>query len=410
MDQGMYRRLLHAKSAVYAMRLAYLYAGSGMKNFVWSVVLAFVLPQSISAQANPTRFLSVSDVSAKVGRGAVFVADVEGDGRRDLIVVGRKSLNYFSGKQPLAAQSIARVLYKATSGSEYFPIQLDSQKAIDLVEIKGGSLFAILNPFSKEKGVVARTKVLNSTGFSVFPVFGSFFNRSGGADFATLLVKSTNDGQGGSVDSTQLIVARNLDRKGRAEFALQRTPTFVSDSDLLLSADLDGDGKKDFIVNQNPAYVYQIRGRNLVNTEQLQLAANYVASDVDGDGRQDLAATVVGSAPSDSSNLLYLKGDAVSPLAYSAQLTLAFEANNLLLASDLDFDGADDFFLTAHQPGSVNTEVVLQTSRGQTFWTGLLNVFRADLVDYDGDGVGDIFLSAQGADGLSSNFVIRGAT
>ncbi len=176
--------------------------------------------------------------------------------------------------------------------------------------------------------------------------------------------------------------------------------------------DLDGDGKKDMVVanaGSNTLSVY--RNTSITGTISFAAPITYntgfsprglTIGDLDGDGKPEIIATTSSSYSLD----IFKNQSTIGALAFAAKQSLAVNNPESVIVADLDGDGKQD--LAATNGNNNGVTAFLNTSSGSTISFGAAAHFAAGdytlaLVpaDIDGDGKLDLAVANRGSSTMS---------
>lgn len=316
----------------------------------------------------------------------VLAADLDGDGISDLVVSDRAAgkVGFFlaDGKGGLAlAGKIDVGAFPGTLARGDF----DADGRQDLV-------------IALENGV----RILHrgpgaGLDFSLVPPLGQPPIQAGVGPFEVLALDLTQDGVPEVVAADYggdgLTVLRHL-----GSLAFERVQRLeVKDGPLgLAGGDFDGDGRVDVALTRYRAstlVLFQGKGDGtLAQAAELPVEAqpNYVrAADLNGDGRSDLILSSLGGSA--LTVLIHQQG-----FGFMATKLAAGKEPSALLATDLNRDGFVDLLVATVEVGDFR--VLLGDGQGgfsaNLRFAGVRGTVSASLGDFDGDGLGDLFLGS----------------
>lgn len=351
----------------------------------------------------------------------VTAADINGDGRADLIV-GNSQSNSISVLLNTTAAGAAQPSFAAqqTFASGTFPTAVTSS---DFNGDGRPDLVISCYNATAEVVLVNQTQVGSATatfGPATSLAAGGKARAAAAADLngdgaVDLVVANTQAGSLSVVlNTTPLPLSSNVNFPQQASFAIP------SQSDSLKAADLNGDGRPDLVatsINQNGVAVLMntmAPGASIPTFAAQQLfgtglgACSVTITDVNGDGRPDLAVA------NQNSNTLSVLLNTTAPGAavptFSAQQLFAAGGSVPieLTAADVNGDGRPDLLVTCYSSGSV--AVLLNTTAAgaavPSFAAAKLipaNLFPTDVkaADVNGDGLNDLVVSSYGSNKVS---------
>jgi alpha-tubulin suppressor-like RCC1 family protein len=350
------------------------------------------------------------------GPGQVVIADLDGDGKPDLIIpdsyAGVISIyQNISTNGSLTAGSFGPRVdlpLLPTSGANPYVIvaaDMDGDGRLDLV---------VLNP---DSNVVSIVRNISLPGLLTTNSFAARIDLSGGNVMRGLVVQDLNgDGKpeivtANSGDNT-ISVFQNLSAVGNISFAPRVNFATDSQPQGLVVGDLDGDGNPDLMaVNWNSSTLSVFRNLGTggtitpnsftpeVSIPTLATPFPIAIGDLDGDGKLDL---VVGGSENSSAIAVYRNTSTVGNLtagSFAAPVTFAAPGwvNSIALA-DLDGDGKLDIALVSQissvfsifknvsQPGSFTTASLA----ARLDYPAGYNPNGIAIGDLDGDGRPDV--------------------
>jgi hypothetical protein len=322
---------------------------------------------------------------------SVAAADVNGDGKSDIIVANYLAYNVGillnTGNGTFAAQ----VTY--STGFNSYPI---SVAAAD-VNGDGKADIIVANQGPDNVGVLLNTgngmfaaQVIYSTDYIPYSVAAADVNGDGKADIIVANEGSNNVGV--------------LLNTGNGTFAAQVTYASGSGSTSVAAVDVNGDGKADIIVANDVSSNVGV----LLNTGNGTFAAqvtystgsgpfSMAAADVNGDGKADI---IVANEVSSNVGVLLNTGNGT----FAAQVTYSTGFNsypNSVAAADVNGDGKADIIVANNDASNVG--VLLNTGNGifaaqVTYSTGSNSgPYSVAAIDVNGDGKADIIVANDAA-------------
>ena len=369
-------------------------------------------------QINSSSLATRLDLPTGSGPLQTVIADLDGDGKPDLIVgdaYGGEISIYrnISTNGSLTAGSFAsRVILPGITGT------YDNPYSIAVADLDGDSRLDII-AINADSNVVSIYRNISSPGTLTTNSFATRIDLSGGNTMRGLAVQDLN-GDGlpeivtANAGDNTISVYQNLSTVGNIAFATRVNFATASGPQGLAIGDLDGDGNPDVAVTCSGGTPTVSVFRNLGTGGNIM--ANSLAShvdfpalpsvfpiaigDVDGDGKLDL---VVGISQSSDAILVYRNTSTVGSIttnSFAAPVRFAAPGwvNSVALA-DLDGDGKLDIALSTQQSGNYFS-IFKNISSPGSFTTASLasrvdysagnNPSGISIGDLDGDGRPDI--------------------
>jgi len=350
---------------------------------------------------------------------SVTTADINGDGKTDQIVVNNASdnvsvrLNTTTPGAPTPAFAAQQTFATGTSPTAVTTADVNGDGKPDLIVVNGGSsnLSVLLN--TTAPGATTPSFVTQQTfaaGTSPSSVTTADINGDGKPD---LIVANSTD------HTVSVLLNNTVTGATTPTFALQKTFATGGYAAAVKAADLNGDGRADLIVaNKNSDTVSVLRNTTTPGATtpafatQQSLAVGtsptaVTAADVNGDGKPDLI--VANSADNALSVLLNTTTTGATTLTFATQQTFATGAQPYAVtATDVNGDGKPDLVVTNKAGGTLSL-LLNVTAPGatapdfaaqQTFATGTQPA-AVTAADLNGDGKPDLVV-ANGQDGTTS--------
>ena len=378
---------------------------------------AGVTPASAAPACTIDTSLFAAKVDATTGAGpaGTAAADLDGDGKVDLV-----SANQF-------ASTVSVLRNTSTSGSVNFAARIDlavgqqpGRVAIADIDGDGKADIVVANrgmgfPFgSSSISVLRNTSTPGALSFAASVNLTVGTNAAlGGLVAVDLDADGKTDIVSASTGDLNLWAFRNTSTPGNVSFASAQSFTageFVME---LATADIDGDGKTD-VVGTNAQLGHMLVFRNTSTTGSLGLASPVVtaagtqpwgvaARDMDGDAKAD----VIVADTSTNSVYLYRNTSTSGSVSFAAMVTFAAtNAPRLLAVGDFDVDGLPDVAVSNESANTLsvfrNTSTVGTVSLAPRvdFATGTTPK-GVVVADFDGNPTPDLAVANQGADTVS---------
>ena len=404
-----------------------LIVSNGGSDETVSVLFNTTTPGSTTASFAPEQAFAVGEVAS-----SVIAADLNGDGRPDLIVANRVDntisvlLNTtapgattpsFTTQQVFSTGDIPATVTAADVNGDGLPDIIFSN-------VNDNTVWVLLNTTTPGAGIATFADPQSfATGTQPSSVTAADVNRDGRPD---LVVTNTGD------NTVSVLLNGTAPGASVASFTTQRTFSVGRQPFAVTAADLNGDGKLDVItandadrtvtvlLNTTPAPTTTFDSGSYASHHDFATGSftNSVATaDVNGDGRPDLiTANVLGTV----SVLLNTTAPGAAAPGFATQHSFAAGSNpTSVTAADINGDGLPDL-IVANNAGS-NVSVLLNTTAPgaitpsfatqQTFATGS-SPFSVTAADINGDGEPDLIV-ANNADNTVSvllNTTAPGAT
>ncbi|HEX5399643.1 MAG TPA: FG-GAP-like repeat-containing protein [Verrucomicrobiae bacterium] len=347
-------------------------------------------------------------LDAPAGQNGVTVADIDGDGKPDLVTA-----NYHDGTVSVYRNTTTNGIVGASSFASPVTIAVGNETADVAVGDLTGDGRLDLVAVNQTSGTVS---VLQNTSTPGMISFAQQFDLATPTDCRSVLVRDM-DGDGkpdivvASLGSAVVSIYRNISEAGslatnsfasRVDFATPNTALTVS------AADLNGDGKPDLVTgNGNSVSIFRNTSTpGIIDASsfapRLDLGTNGVSvwgvaiGDVDGDGRPDLLA----ANPIDNT-MTVLRNTTTATTNITFATKVVFGAGNYpywVALGDLNGDGKPDVVVSA--PGDYAVSVFQNKSIPGSFDTNSLGAYvsfgtgggsrEVRLADVNGDGRLDI--------------------
>ena len=336
----------------------------------------------------------------------VVIVDMDGDGKPDMVVANNNSMTIsvyrnISTSGSITAGSFApRVDYATASNDMNLAFaDIDGDGKPDLAVINGTSVSIFRNTCSV--GSISLSRVDIATGTGPDDVAIGDIDGDGKADLVITY---------GSYSTSVVSVFRNTSSVGSIGFAARVDfATGIGPRRVMIS-DIDGDGKGDLAVSISGAVsVY----RNTSTIGSVNFAANVdfpvggvyglAMGDIDGDGKEDIAVTNYGT----NTVSVLRNTSTIGSVNFAPNVDFATGAGAYVLAlGDIDGDGKPDLAVTNHNDYTIS--VFLNTSVSGTINFSAKEDYAAGMWpdgiaigDIDGDGYPDMVVTSSGSSTVS---------
>lgn len=339
----------------------------------------------------------------------IAIGDLDGDGKTDLSVANKNS-NTISVFKNTSLSGTVSYSPKAdfTTGTKPYGIaisDLDGDGKLDLVVTNYSSNTVSIFKNTSTIGTISfAPKVDLTTETGPHGIIIGDLNQDGKPDLSV-----------GNESSNTISVFKNTSTSGNISFALKVDFATGSDPWGISLGDLDGDGKPDLAVTNvfncgntcNTVSVFRntSSGGNILFATKIDFAsgvnpAGVAITDIDGDGKSDLAVANSGS----NSLSLFKNTSSIGTISFSAKVDFTAGSNPLNISfGDLNGDGKVDLAATN---SSANTISIFKN----TSISGTISL--APKVDYSmGSGANpvDLFISDLDGDGISDLGITNGS-
>lgn len=335
---------------------------------------------------------------------SLLAADLDGDGRSDLVTVDR------------AASSLTVLLNDGTGdGADAFPAGLQTPIAVGVRptsvvagDVSGDGLLDLVVSNSGD-GTLSLLQQANHSPGTPFVVSSHRRAYANLAPEALVLLSVNGDSLLDVAVANRLSddisvftsVAGNLPRASQRDYAVGRQPSG------LVAQDMNGDGLTDLVVNESSSEAVRVLQQDATHRFSplsgsvmgLERATQIGVADCDGDGKKDLVRLLAGGV------IEVLRGDGAGGFTRLAsdRFSLPGDASNFTLA-DLDRDERMD--IVALGTGSASLYILRNRSRRGASLFELLPTIAAgpsgsqpialSVADFDADGLPDIAVARAG--------------
>lgn len=348
----------------------------------------FIVTSGGSHKIDSNTFAKRQDFPSAWNPANIVAADIDGDGRPDLIVTDNlvDSVSVFRNTTKQGQFSLAA---RADFPTGSFPYgvavaDIDGDGKPDLIAVdNSANSISILRNTSSPGSVSFAPKADFPVGQNPSEVAVGDFNDDGKIDIAVTCWS-------GNVVS----VLRNESTAGTISFApAENIPTKMSPSGIAIG-DIDGDGKVDLVVANSNASSVSIF-RNLSTPDSIVFAADTDLSgqanakavalgDLDGDGKNDLVVANMGS----NSLSVFLNKSTSGSIAFEPPVSLTTGTSPAAVSiGDIDADGKPDIVAVNNSDSTLSVFRNLGEAGDASFAAGVVfqkgggadNVFLADV-------------------------------
>ena len=395
-----------------------------VKSVRLSATISLVLIATSTAHANTAVNLTAHGIFAGYDVRALTAADINGDGKADLI-----GANVNGNAVSVHLNTTARGAVEPTfaAGVDFASGATPVSVAAADVNGDGKSDLLVANFLDGTVSVLLNTTASGaaSPSFAALQTFGI----NAGADSAICVIAADINGDGkpdiivANESATTLAVLINTTTPGANVASFAPAQTFPGESYPMsvVAADINGDGKLDLVIaasNNNEVSVLlntMATGSVVAAFAQPQafatapgtVAAAIASADINADGRPDL---IVANALDNSvSVLLNTTAQAAPVVNFAAPQSFTTGANAIgVVAGDIDGDGKPDIVVANDYGGSIS--VLIDTTPAgaasasfasqQVFIAGAFP-FAPIVVDINGDGSEDVIAADNAREAVS---------
>jgi len=313
-------------------------------------------------------------------------------------------------KATVSAATATSLIVTVPAGATYGPLTL-----VDLSIYKTISSKKFFTPtFSPAKGILTSADFSTEQSFSTGTTEPNKIAATGDLD---------GDGKPDIIiaddGGKKTLILRNTGGNGTASFETALTITTSGNQTSLNVGDIDGDGKLDLVevdkTNSSFVSVYLnttvavgsisfSAATNLITGANNHKLRNVAISDLDGDGKADIAVV-----NNDGNVLLYRNTGSVGTVSFAAKVEYAAGTGPQgIMIGDIDSDGLPDLAITNADSNGTSVRVLRNTSTSGTFsfvnsgnFTTGNGPYDLALGDLDGDGKLDIATVNHGGQNVS---------
>jgi len=359
------------------------------------------------------------DLAAGGSPIGIYLADLDGDGKSDMVVVNSGPNNMYvyhnigTGTGISAASFAAPQIYATGSGPHYIKIaDIDGDGKLDVIVTNTSTS-------SNNISIFRNTSTPGSITFAAKVNFGA----GGSGPYDLGIADIDGDDKPDVVitnqNTTSFTVLRNKSVKGTLSFSSAATFSIGYIPLRLFTGDIDGDGKPDvatisyfsgFIsVFHNTATPGIINSSSFATPSNINLGAGITAinaADIDGDGKPDLLAT------NSNTNLLSVYRNTSAPGTITFASNTDFGTDSTpedIEVGDIDGDGKVDIIVANYGAGSlsifrnaaVSGTISASSLAGRVSFAAGTSPSGMAIGDLDGDQKPDIALVNGGASTVS---------
>ncbi len=374
--------------------------------------------------------IDASTLSAKVDFATAtypdysVLADVDGDGKSEILVSNGNSLSFSAFRNVSTAGSITASSFSAkvdftaaTSPNSVEYGDLDGDGKLDMVVTNATT------------GSISLYRNLSTVGAITTGSFAAKVDFTTGLNNPRISVIRDFDGDGkpdiaiSNANTAQVIVFRNTTVAGAftsGSLAIPITLSAGGNPSGIASSDLDGDGKLDIVVsNTTPNSISVFRNTSTSGTISFAAKVDFTTGtspqnicigDLDGDGKEDIAVANSGSASISIFRNTSTVGTITSG-SFAAKVDFTAGSNTLAVsAGDINGDGKLDLVAVNNTPNTISIFRNTATSGAITtgsfaakvdFATGVGPMYSVSIGDLDGDAKPDVVTSNSTANTIS---------
>mgnify|MGYP003110258370 CR=1 FL=1 len=339
----------------------------------------------------------------------VYVADIDGDGKKDILSVARVDNNIawyknIDGQGNFGLLNLIAFLDEAKS---VFAADLDGDNDMDVLATSSSLNLVVWYENLDGQGNFSTQKVISNQAVGAFSAIAADIDGDGDMD---LVIAYDGDG---------LIWFENLD--GQGDFRGRVIDNTIAGARSVVAVDMDGDGDLDVLGNGTGSnkifWIENMDGLGTFGTlhiiNDLGSYSNVIfAADVDGDGDMD----VFSASPGDNEVAWYENLDGLGNFGPKNSITNTLDSTWTVYAEDLDNDGDIDVLATSVEVfgGEIvwfeNMDGTGNFSEKRIISTEVQSPRSVIAADIDNDGDMDVISSSQNDDKIAwyENFTILG--
>ena len=355
----------------------------------------------------PTSFGNKIVKATPVSTKAVYIKDMDGDGKPDLIALdwSRQKISIFRGTNSAADFSgySTSVDYATdVNPMDVMATDLDGDGKPDIAVVHNSantarSIYVYQNTSTGPGNIACAAPIILQTVQYYNRIYFSDIDGDGKPDLVV----------GAWADTISIYL--NTSTIGNISFSAKiDIKTGIFSDGILGLQDMDGDGKPDLVMGQNygqVAFLKNLSGIGQINFGSQIPVSNYggynsvTTFDVDGDGRNDIVAL----GPSSNKLSVFLNTGSPAGLSFASPITFATGSNAFrIIVSDFDGDGRQDISVLNHNSSYNNDSISYyrnQSSSGQisfapkavyAFGDNMLDIAAGDL---NGDSKPDLLVA-----------------
>ncbi len=244
----------------------------------------------------PASFAQKTDFAASEKTSDSFIADIDGDGKIDLVTLNNASISVFMNTTTTGTVSFSKSDFPILSGANHFiNVDLDGDGKQDVVIANGNSSVSVLANNSTPGNVSFQNRLDIAMPHIPLSLASGDLDNDGKADLA---LSNKND--------KSITILKNISTDARLDFRVEQALPVPNIARGLAIGDLDGDGKVDIAIGNNagsPSYYVFVNTTNsggitfkipidLPNYPSTAVVPDVVSIvDINGDEKMDMVIT-----------------------------------------------------------------------------------------------------------------------
>jgi hypothetical protein len=331
---------------------------------MWFNSISFFRNSATVGILNSQSFATPQDVpTGNAGNAPFLFSDLNNDGKKDLVTAGTSAnpVRIFNNSST-AGNIVFTDSINVASGNFLVDIiaagDLDGDGKTDLVTATRNNNYDTFD-IRVLKNVTALSGNFN------FTISASVATKTGNGSIKFVAVADMNvDGKPDILYATQssgkLYVLLNTTVGGNLSFAAQVNFTTPARNEEIEIADLDNDGLPDLVLSGQQNYVSVFR--NISTSNNIALAPridlpttnpvlDIVVNDFDGDGKADIAATVLNYYTNYQRVAIFKNTSAADSISFSQAVAIKLpQFMGSIASADIDGDGQQDIVIAGYNP------------------------------------------------------------